>query len=392
MTAPTQEPAASAPQQAAVQQAAKNALSTSAPAPSTGAAHRRGKLKAWLVVVALLIVVAGLGFAWAKYTGKDLGATLVAAWHKLMGTDVPEGFVMTNGRAEATKAYISTKYQARIESVLVREGDTVEPGQVLVQMDTRTLKARLRQAEAQIQKAKDAKATGEAVVAQREAELAFWKSEVARERKLIETGATGREAYEAILAKGGSANAALAAARSQVTEASAAIAAAVEEAEQLRIEIKDGILVAMRRGRIQYRLAEPGEVLPPGGRVLDMVDLTDVYMLFYLPEAEAGKVIIGTDVRLIFDALPSAVIPATLYFVESEAQFTPKSVETRTERQKLAFQARARIDPALLRKYEPIVKIGVPGVVYVRVDPSAQWPERLQVKLPDLPELKAPKQ
>jgi hypothetical protein len=128
--------------------------------------------------------------------------------------------------------------------------------------------------------------------------------------------------------------------------------------------------------------------LAPGGRVLDSVDLTDVYMLFYLPEAEAGKVTIGAEARLLFDALPDAVIPASVYYVAPEAQFTPKTVETRAERQKLAFQVRARIDSELLKKYEPYVKIGLPGVVYVRLDPAAQWPERLQVRLPELPETK----
>ena len=131
-------------------------------------------------------------------------------------------------------------------------------------------------------------------------------------------------------------------------------------------------------------MAEQGEVLPAGGRVLDMIDLTDVYMLFYLPEAEAGKATIGAEARLVFDALPDVVIPATVYFVAAEAQFTPKAVETRTERQKLAFQVRARVDPDLLVKYEPYVKTGLPGVVYVRLDPKAEWPERLHVRIPDL--------
>jgi multidrug resistance efflux pump len=208
MTTPTQEPAASAPQQAAVQQITRNAAPTPGPTPSpgdggTGAAHRRDKLRAWLVVFALLILVTGLGFAWAKYTGNDLGASLAAAWHKLTGSDVPEGFAVTHGRAEATKAYITTKYQGRIEAVLAREGDTVNAGQVVARMDTRTLKAQLRQAEAQIQRAKDTKTTAEAGIAQREAELAFWKSEVARERKLIDTGASGREAYEAVSTSSG---------------------------------------------------------------------------------------------------------------------------------------------------------------------------------------------
>jgi HlyD family secretion protein len=346
------------------------------------------------VVVTVLFLVAGAGFAWAEYRGidlraraektaTDLRATLTDAWHRLRASDVPEGFAVTNGRVEATKVYITTKYQGRIEAVLVREGDTIDVGQVLARMDTRTLKAQLRQAEAQIQRARDAKATANATVAQREAERAFWKSEVERERKLLETRATGQEVYEGIYAKWKAAEAALQAVKSQVIEAQAAIEAAAAEADRLRVDIDDGVLVSPRRGRVQYRLAEPGEVLPPGGRVLDTIDLTDVYVLFYLPEAEAGKVAVGAEARLLIDALPDVVIPATVYFVAPEAQFTPKTVETRTERQKLAFQVRARIDAALLKKYEPYIKIGLPGAVYVRLDPAAQWPENLQVRLPE---------
>jgi HlyD family secretion protein len=383
----TQEPAAKAPQQAAV----KEPVARNSPPPSpastpgaggTGVAHRRGKLRAWLVVVTLLILVAGAGFAWAKYAGTDLRATLAAAWHKLTGSDVPEGFAQTNGRLEATKVYITTKAPLRVETILAKEGDRVDAGQVVARMDTNTLKAQLRQAEAQIQRARDAKATAAATVAQREAELGFWKSDVDRHRSLVASSATSREEYEGIYAKWKGGEAALQAAKSQVIEAQAAIEAAIADADRLRVDIDDGILVSPRRGRVQYRMAEQGEVLPAGGRVLDMIDLTDVYMLFYLPEAEAGKATIGAEARLVFDALPDVVIPATVYFVAAEAQFTPKAVETRTERQKLAFQVRARIDPALLSKYEPYVKTGLPGVIYVRLDPKAEWPEQLHVKIP----------
>jgi HlyD family secretion protein len=339
-------------------------------------------------VPALLILLAGAGFAWALATGTDLRTTVTDAWHKLMGNDVPQGFAMTNGRVEATKVYVTTKYQGRIESVLVREGDTIDPGQVLARMDTRSLKAQLRQAEAQIQKARDTKVTAQASVAQREAELEFWRSDVERHRKLIGTGATSRTEDEAVFAKGKQTEAALEEAKSQVTEAQSAIEAAIAEAERIQVEIDESTLMAPRRGRVQYRLAEPGEVLAPGGRVLDTTDLTDVYALFYLPEAEAGKVTLGAEARILFDAVPDLVIPATVYFVAPEAQFTPKTVETRKERQKLAFQVRARIDPELLRKYEDYVKIGLPGVIYVRLDPAAQWPERLQVRIPELPEAK----
>jgi HlyD family secretion protein len=388
MTTTTQEPPVKAPQQAAVnEQFAKNGAppspASTRAAGGVGGTHRRRKPPKWLVVLTLLLLVAGTGFAWAEYTGIDLRATLADAWHRLTGNDVPKGFAFTNGRLEATKVYITTKYQGRIETVLVREGDTIHAGQVLARMDTRTLKAQLRQAEAQIQRAKDAKATAVATVAQRKAELAFWRSDVERQRTLVTTRATSRTEYEGVYAKWKAGEATLLAAKSQVTEAQAAIEAARAEADRLRVEIDESILVAPRRGRVQYRLAEPGEVLSPGGRVLDTIDLTDVYMLFFLPEAEAGKAVIGAEARLVFDSLPDVVIPATVYFVAAEAQFTPKAVETRTERQKLAFQVRARIDPALLRKYEAYVRTGLPGVIYVRLDPIAQWPERLHVKGPE---------
>jgi HlyD family secretion protein len=388
MTTTTQQPPATTPQQVAEKKQVAGTAAPPAPASTpkaggTGGAQRRGKRRAWLVAPTLLVLVGGAGFGWAQYTGTDVRATVADAWHKLTASDVPEGFAFTNGRVEATKVYVTTKYQGRIEDVLVREGDTIDVGQVLARMDTRTLQAQLRQAEAQIQRAKDAKDTAIATVVQRESELAFWKSDVDRHRKLMAHDATSREEYEAVYAKWRSGEAVLAAAKSQVVEAEAAVAAAVADAERLQVDIGDGVLTAPRRGRVQYRLAEPGEVLAPGGRVLDTVDLTDVYMLFYLPEAEAGKVTIGAEARLVFDALPDVVIPASVYYVAPEAQFTPKTVETRKERQKLAFQVRARIDPALLRKYETYVKIGLPGVVYVRLDPAAQWPERLQVRIPE---------
>ena len=129
-------------------------------------------------------------------------------------------------------------------------------------------------------------------------------------------------------------------------------------------------------------LAEPLEVLEAGGRVLDLIDLTDVYMILYLPEEQAGRAAIGAEARIILDAAPEWVAPAKVYYVAAEAQFTPKTVETAEERQKLAFQVRVRIARDLVRQYEPMIMIGIPGVVYVRLDPNAEWPARLQVRLP----------
>ena len=106
-------------------------------------------------------------------------------------------------------------------------------------------------------------------------------------------------------------------------------------------------------------------------------------ILFEFPTAAAGRVALGSEVRLVLDAAPQYVIPASVSFVASEAQFTPKTVETASEREKLMFRIRAQIPPDLLKKHMAQVKTGLPGVAYVRLDRYAQWPARLQMNLPE---------
>jgi HlyD family secretion protein len=177
------------------------------------------------------------------------------------------------------------------------------------------------------------------------------------------------------------AQSALAVAKSQVVEAQSAIEAALATTERLKAEIEDSVLKAPRSGRVQYRVAQPGEVLPAGGKILTILDLSDVYMTFFLPETLAGRVAIGAEARVVLDAAPQYVFPARVSFVASVAQFTPKTVETTTERQKLVFRVKAQGDPEVLKRYGARVKTGLPGVATVRLDPTAAWPAHLQVRL-----------
>ena len=132
---------------------------------------------------------------------------------------------------------------------------------------------------------------------------------------------------------------------------------------------------------MQLRVAQPGEVLPSGGRVLNIVDLSDVYMTFFLPETIVGRVGLGSDVRIILDAAPNLVIPAKVSFVSSTAQFTPKTVETASERQKLMFRVKAQIAPSLLTRHLEQVKTGLPGEAWVKVDKQQDWPASLTVNV-----------
>jgi len=85
---------------------------------------------------------------------------------------------------------------------------------------------------------------------------------------------------------------------------------------------------------------------------------------------------------MVLDPFPQYVVPATISFVATDAQFTPKSVETAEEREKLIFRIKLQVDPKVLGKYHNEVKTGVRGIGYVRTDSGVQWPENLAVKLP----------
>lgn len=351
--------------------------------------------KRWLVRIVLLGVATGVAFfVWKYFQPKKL----------------PAGFASGNGRIEAVEIDIAAKTPGRIKDILVNEGDFVTAGQIVARMDTEVLEAQLREAEAGLRQAQSSvetarrqvaqreseKETALAVVAQREAELDVAKKRLARSEILASEGATALQVLDDDRAGAQRAQAALSAAKSQVAAAEAAIATAVSQVvgtrsvieasqatiQRLQAEINDSALKAPRDGRVQYRVAQPGEVLGAGGRVLNLVDLGDVYMTFFLPTETAGRIALGTEVRLVFDAAPQYVIPARVSFVADVAQFTPKTVETEVERQKLMFRIKAQIGPELLQKHIRYVKTGVPGMAYVRIDPRLEWPTELQIKLP----------
>jgi HlyD family secretion protein len=136
---------------------------------------------------------------------------------------------------------------------------------------------------------------------------------------------------------------------------------------------------------VLYRLAEPGEVLGPGGKALTIVNLDDVYMEIFLPSEQAAALKSGADARITVDYEPNAAAAAYVSFVSPEAQFTPKQVETKSEREKLMFRVKIQIPPDLVTHYIERIKTGVRGVGYVKVSPAATWPQWLEKGLVNPP-------
>lgn len=342
-------------------------------------------------VLAILLIVLIAALVWRQ-----------APWRQDAMSDA---FVSGNGRIEGTEIAVASRLPGRLQEVLVGEGDFVKAGQVLARLQMDSLEAQRSEARARLQQAQQALVSAQAQVAQaqsnhqaaqaavvqRETDLDSARRRLPRVEKLAADGFYADQTLDderarvrslaallsAAQAQARAAEAGIGAAQAQVAAARANLDALQATLQRIDVELADSELKAPRDGRVQFLVAHPGEIVAGGGRVLNLVDLGDVYMTFFLPETVAGRVALGSEVRIVLDVAPQVAIPARVSFVASTAQFTPKTVETASERQKLMFRVRAQVDKALLHKYQEQVKTGLPGVAWIRLDDQVDWPPSL---------------
>ena len=316
-----------------------------------------------------------------------------------------------NGRIEATEINVAAKCAGRIAKEFVDEGDYVTKGEVVAKMDTDVLQAQQREAKAKVQEAQSTiaskrsklveneskKAAAQATVMQREAELwtarqrskrtsvlagkaAVSQQEADDDKARVEASEAAVSAAKAQLA---AADAAIATARSEVLEAQSSYEAAKATVQRIQADIDDSDLKAPRDGRV----AVPGgPTIGSGcGRRPGAEHDRFKRCLYDLFLAHQGG-------RADHDGFRSADCVGCRTgtcdsgkgdLVADVAQFTPKTVETASEREKLMFRFKAHIPADLLRAHVKKVKTGLPGMAYVRLDPQAPWPDNLKVRLPN---------
>tara|TARA_R110002074_G_scaffold124162_1_gene260431 strand:- start:3919 stop:4914 length:996 start_codon:yes stop_codon:yes gene_type:complete len=298
-------------------------------------------------------VLAGLG-GYSYWTSRD-------------GDAVPAGIAFGNGRIEAVHVDVAAKVFGRVGEVLVHEGDLVEKGQPIARIEISELQAQLARAQADIASAESQVAAAAAEVAMSEAQLMLATQELARAASLLEQGHTSQESYDIRLTEREVAWSRLASSKANRRSSLFGVDAAKAVATEIESQIADGQLVSPVTGRVLYRLAEPGEVLAAGGKVMTIVNHDDIFMEIFLPSSQAHLVNVGSDARIKLDIFDVA-IPATVSFVSPESQFTPKQVETQTERDKLVFRVKIRVMPELVRQNIERVKTGLRGIGFVRLD------------------------
>ncbi len=315
-------------------------------------------------------ILAGLGVAIVAFIGVKYMIKRKNA--------LPEGIASGNGRIEGKLVDVSAKEPLRVKEVLVDEGALVKPGQVVVKLDTVTLESELAEANAAVQAAEEKLAGARANIVKSKSEIDLAGVEETRSKRLVEQGAGSQRELDVRSTKVETTKAGLSEAQAMLQTATQNVEVARNGAATIQTRIDDATLRSPVTGRVLYRLAEAGEVLPPGGKALTLVNLDDIYMEIFLPSEQAAAVKVGAEGRVTVDYLPKRAVAGQVSFVSPEAQFTPKQVETKSEREKLMFRVKIQLPKEVIGQYIERIKTGVRGVGYVKVKDSAVWPARLQ--------------
>ena len=357
------------------------------------------KSRHWRIsAVALLLGAAALLSLTIEDAGKSGSHGFLSSAHaqplrkliaRLRGQTLPDGIDKAEGRIEATQVDVSSKYPGQLAEISVEEGTKVAIGQVIGRVSSPEFEAQLRAAQSDLQSAQDGLAGAESEIASRRSALEFAKSDFERGQALMKSGFITKQAFEERQRNYESAEAAVQNMTARRDQAQSAIKFAEAKVQQIESMIHDLTLVSPRNGQVQYQMARKGETVAAGEPIVTILDLTDLYMVIFLNAADAGRLGIGDEARVILDAVPDYVIPAEVSFVASDAQFTPKTVETESEREKLMFRVQLRVDRQVLQRYYGRVETGLRGSGFVRTKPDAKWPAQLEVKLPPEPAVPA---
>ncbi|MGB8397555.1 HlyD family secretion protein [Bradyrhizobium sp.] len=306
-------------------------------------------------------------------------------WSQEQTGRLPAGLARANGRVEVQRVDIASKLPGRLAEIRVKEGDFVHKDEIVARLDTAELLAQLAAAKASVQRAIAGIGRVEADIAIREAEHDLSELELRRASELEQRAAGTKAELDRRRAQHAVAEAQILGARAALADAKAGRDVAEAQVAQIEATLADMALRTPVSGRVEYKLVQPGEVVAAGARLATMLDLTDVFMTIFLPTGEAGKVALGSDARVVLDAVPNHVFPAIVSFVAAEAQFTPKTVETANEREKLMYRVKLAFDPDLLRTHRDYVKAGLTGNAYVKISPDLSWPSYLTPRIPDVP-------
>jgi HlyD family secretion protein len=294
-------------------------------------------------------------------------AVAAAAWYFFLRGNGGTGALDASGTVEATDAQLGFQVAGRIDTILVHEGDAVSAGQLLARLDQSELKARRQQAQAQLEAARalltelqrgsrrqEVQQGRDALTAANQ-RLADAQRDLDRTRRLFDGGAVSRETLD-------KAQLAFDVARSQHDQAAqalqllevgprperidaqrAAVASAQAGIRQMDAMLANSEIRAPFDGVVTVKDREIGETVSPGSPVLTVTNMNDRWVRIYIPETRVGAVHLGESAAISADTYKGRTYRGAVSFIASEAEFTPKNVQTQDERVKLVYAVKVRI-------------------------------------------------
>jgi HlyD family secretion protein len=311
----------------------------------------------------------------------------------------PEGTLFVSGRIDGDTVDISSKRDGKIVELTVREGDTVEAGQVLarivsaqdeaqviaqranVTQDERKLEEAVSAAPARVSLAEANLASSKAEYVRQQAELQQAQLDAQRYPPLVATGAASQQTADQQITKLKSALASTDAAHKQVLAAEASLEQAKAQLQQVatakanlaqsraeldrfQANVNDLTIKAPIAGTILTRSAEPGRVVAAGQTFFTMVDLHKLYLRGFVPEGNVGKVKVGQQAEVYLDSNPNEAIPAEVIRIDPEVMFTPENTYFKSDRVKQVMGVKIGLKGAY-----GLAKPGMPADGRIQIGP-----------------------
>ena len=297
----------------------------------------------------------------------------------------PQSHIRLSGTVEVNTVKIVPLMGGRITELSIEEGNDVKEGDLVARIDCTELELQLKQADAAVKGAnaklklleKGARKEDIRYMRQtmKQAKISLAKLEKDKKtsESLLQSGAVPQKQVDDLESAHSMASAQLAAAQQQYSkllkgarpEEIEAALSMVEQAEVMVEVVRQKLthceLWAPASGTVMYKLAEQGEVAAPGIPVGIIADLSQVEVKGFVAEKDLGFVKIGGRALVYIDSLPSKPIKAKITYVASEAEFTPKNIQTHEERVKTMYEIRVSVDNT-----KGMLKSGMPADIVIK--------------------------
>lgn len=301
-----------------------------------------------------------------------LAAGSFAAFEFLQPPSVPPGLLYGNGHVEGVEIRLTSEVTGRVIESRLQEGQPVAAGDLLLRVDDSDLRIQLRQLQAErmalVQQKGGLVSELGAVRHHRQTS----GNDVERYRRLKDKGVVPEQRLDQAENQLQESKGRQASLQEQVGAADDLLAAAQERIRLLESQLGKTEIRAPRAGTILTKLVEPGEYLTPGRPVAILVDMRQLELKVFVPEADLGKVRLGAPVRVKVSAFPARLFEARVARVDSQAQFTPRDIHVPEERVRMVFGV-----TLALANPDGELKPGMPADAWIRWQDAATWPDRL---------------